>query len=427
MNDAQLMHAVELDDAYRVVEVLAQGATGTTELVMLGESGPYVRKRMPLELANRAAWAAAMGVSCPRVPRVVAMYEMPDQLVVVCEHVRGISLETRVSEAGPLGWRDAVAVALDLCEAAGALHAVGVIHRDISPRNVILSDDGAHLIDLGIARTRTAGAPRDTTLLGTWGFASPEQYGFAQSDERSDVYAIGRVLVYMLTGVVDDATPAGEMPPLDQTTVPKALQNAIRVATSFEPSARFASAEALARALRSVSERAARPTPEPAPAIPAAPAEPAAATPATPAEPETAGARARRLADALRLVALPPVSGELPVRDPVSLGSAWETSATWEKVTGALAFLASFAGVVLFAGGTFASLSTTEQSAAFTLALGALICAFLFIEGFGALKACISAGTYVRNGKRLRRWLLSLVCDAVLFVALIIVAAVLIP
>ena len=242
MNDEQVLQAIELDDSYRVLSVLAHGAGGTTELVMRGNEGPFVRKRIPLGLANRGAWEAAARVRHPRVPRVVSIYELPDELVCVCEYVPGESLEQRVRRAGPLGQAEAVQVAADVCDAASALHAQGVVHRDITPKNVILAADGAHLIDLGIARTKLAGASSDTTHLGTHPYAAPEQYGFAQSDERSDVYAVGQLLHFMLMGA-----PANEVP-ADQR-VPAWLADVIRRATAFEPSARFSSADELAAAL----------------------------------------------------------------------------------------------------------------------------------------------------------------------------------
>lgn len=248
MQDEQVICAIELDDSYQVLSILASGPSGRTELVTRGGVGPFVRKRIPAAIANQAAWGVAMGLSCPRVPKVISLYALPDELVVVTEYVEGESLEARLSR-GPLTVAEAVRVASEVCEAASALHAAGIIHRDITPKNVILSRDGAHLIDLGIARLGAQASPRpqagrkDTVALGTYGFAAPEQFGFAQTDERSDVYSIGKLLLFMLTGQTEVSAASGEQ-------VPAWLVDVINRATAFEPSARPATAAELAAMLR---------------------------------------------------------------------------------------------------------------------------------------------------------------------------------
>ena len=243
------MHAMGIDDAYHVERVLASGAGGTTELVTLDGSGPFVRKRIPAKLARRGVWATLVECDSARLPRVEATYEMPNEFVVVCDYVPGENLEQLVAARGHLDKKDALQIVAQLCEAVGALHARGIIHRDISPTNVIVAADGAHLIDLGIARFRVEGATRDTTQLGTYGFASPEQYGFAQTDARSDVYSLGRMLGYLLTGVMPAEGEKYEAALEDDSLISPDLRAVIQRASAMEPSARYQSAEALAAAL----------------------------------------------------------------------------------------------------------------------------------------------------------------------------------
>ncbi|MCI6471195.1 MAG: serine/threonine protein kinase [Collinsella sp.] len=204
MNDNQLMHAMSLDDTYRVEQVLARGEDGITELVTIDGAGPFVRKKIRQELARRNVWSALTECSSPRLPRVEATYELPEHFVVVYDFVPGRSLSKVIETDGPLTPEETTSLGIELCEAAEELHRHGIVHRDISPNNIVVAANGAHLIDLGIARMRVEGASKDTTSLGTWGFASPEQYGFAQTDARSDVYSIGRVLGFALTGVRPD-------------------------------------------------------------------------------------------------------------------------------------------------------------------------------------------------------------------------------
>lgn len=268
------MHAMDLDDAYRVDRVLARGAGGVTEVVALGESGPFIRKRIPSKLARRGVWGTLAECDCARLPRVIATYEMPDEFVVVCDFVPGENLEQLLSARGRLAEKDAARLVVQLCEAATALHAHGIIHRDISPANVIVAADGAHLIDLGIARFRAEGATHDTTQLGTPGFAAPEQHGFAQTDARTDVYSLGRVLGYLLTGVRPEMPDAAEYEQAlaDEKIVSPRMRAVVECASAFEPSARYQSAAELARALGAEAADAAPPAAEKDAASRAAPA-----------------------------------------------------------------------------------------------------------------------------------------------------------
>lgn len=283
-DDQALLAAMDLDDSFVPVRVLAQGDGGTTELVARREARPgepvlLVRKRMPAPLANEPAWRAlqvaeladacdaagadgaagaapgeatavpaakAAGVS--RLPRVRELYRLPDALVAVYDYVEGPTLRELVQERGPLAPARAVALARQLCQALAPLHAAGVVHRDIAPGNVVVAADGAHLIDLGIARMRVDGASHDTTRLGTWGFAAPEQYGFAQTDARSDVFSLGRVLAYALTAA-DPADASFDSAAQESPLVLPALRKVIKKATAFEPSARYQTVGELERAL----------------------------------------------------------------------------------------------------------------------------------------------------------------------------------
>ena len=270
MDDDQTLRSMVRDDAYRVVRVLGDGPSGRTELVTFGGEGLLVRKHIPAALANAAAWAVAMEVDEPLLPRIEELYRMPDELVVVYDYVEGSALSEVVERAGRLEAARAVGMLSDVCRAVSALHEHDVVHRDITPGNVILASDGAHLVDLGIARQQRQGQRRDTTTLGTWGFAAPEQYGFKQTDARSDVYALGRLLGYALTGEKPD-TEAYETALSDRSIVPKALYDVVQKATAFEPSARYQTAGELARAVQEALTGVPLPEPVATPAPEAAP------------------------------------------------------------------------------------------------------------------------------------------------------------
>lgn len=252
MDDTRTMHAMGIDDAYHVEQVLARGLRGVTELVTIDGVGPFVRKKIPTVLAQRGVWSALGGSTCPRLPRVEATYELPDCVAVVLDYVPGPTLEQVVAERGRLQQSEAVNLAQQICEAVQELHRLGVLHRDLTPANIIVADDGAHIIDLGIARplTDTANRNRDTTALGTYGFASPEQYGFAPTDVRSDIYSLGRILGFMLTGVYPDDTRYTPLLSDDLHVTPR-LRAIVERATAFEPSARYQNVTQFARALTS--------------------------------------------------------------------------------------------------------------------------------------------------------------------------------
>ena len=255
MDDTRTMHAMGIDDAYHVEQVLARGPRGVTELVTIDGVGPFVRKKIPTVLAQRGVWSALGGSTCPRLPRVEATYELPDCVAVVLDYIPGPTLEQVVAERGRLQQNEAVSLAQQICEAVQELHRLGILHRDLTPANIIVADDGAHIIDLGIARplTDTANRNRDTTALGTYGFASPEQYGFAPTDVRSDIFSLGRILGFMLTGVYPDDTRYTPLLSDDLHVTPR-LRAIVERATAFEPSARYQNVTQFAQALTSPTD-----------------------------------------------------------------------------------------------------------------------------------------------------------------------------
>ena len=98
-----------------------------------------------------------------------------------------------------------MSIGIQLCDALEALHSAGIVHRDVKPENIMLQPDGSvKLFDYDAARVYNVLAGRDTTLMGTVGYAAPEQFGLTQSDARSDIYSLGVLLNLLLT----DAHPS---------------------------------------------------------------------------------------------------------------------------------------------------------------------------------------------------------------------------
>ena len=139
-------------------------------------------------------------------PNIVQVYDRGETetgtAYMAMEYVPGGTLKERITREGPLSPEDAAAVAIQIAEALGAAHERGVIHRDIKPHNVLISESGeAKVTDFGIARAAAATtATRTGRVLGTAGYMSPEQALGERVDRRSDLYSLGVVLFEMLTG-----------------------------------------------------------------------------------------------------------------------------------------------------------------------------------------------------------------------------------
>lgn len=184
---------------YEEVAVLKEGRVF---LVKNRQNGMLaVKKLIPASL--RPIYEAVSGMKSPALPRILSVQESGDTIWVLEEYVSGRSLRGILEVGRTLDDKETMALAKDLCEALECLHGAEppIIHRDIKPDNIILSDLGRYvLIDFDAARQYSSAARKDTVQLGTQGYAPPEQYGFSQSDMRSDIYALGVTLYEAHTG-----------------------------------------------------------------------------------------------------------------------------------------------------------------------------------------------------------------------------------
>ena len=259
-SEDEVLKAIERDDAYVVDELLADHDGCRTERAhhVDAPERKLLVKRIRRELANKDAWDVLAGLDSPRLPKVVDTYWLPDCLVVVCAWVEGESVADLVARRLRLDAPEVAAIVTDVASALDCLHGAGLVHRDVTPGNVIVRGGRSWLIDLGIMRCHDDDDNVDTTRLGTYGFAPPEQFGFAQTDARSDVYSLARLAAYMLCGTDPGKDEAAfEMRLSDPALVPAPLREVLDRAWSFEPSARFDSAGAFAQALCAAVQTAA--------------------------------------------------------------------------------------------------------------------------------------------------------------------------
>ncbi len=137
------------------------------------------------------------------VPRVHSYFTDAANWYLVMDYVEGETLEERLKAlpGGKLSGGEVLAIGIQLCAILHYLHSQNIIFRDVKPSNIMLSKSGrVYLIDFGIARRFDPSKTRDTVPLGSPGYAAPEQYGTAQSSERTDIYGLGMTLLALSTG-----------------------------------------------------------------------------------------------------------------------------------------------------------------------------------------------------------------------------------
>ena len=181
----------------------------------------------------------------PGLPHFVGEYENEHMLCVVREYVRGIPLD-RYAVQSTLSEPQAVSFAAALCDILSYLHrqTPPIIHRDIKPQNLIVDKKGKlHLIDFGISRTYDKTAAADTVCYGTKHFAAPEQYGFAQTDTRTDIFSLGVLIGWLLTGETERKSMLSKIRN-------RRLLRIVKRCTALAPDARFQSVEQVGRSLR---------------------------------------------------------------------------------------------------------------------------------------------------------------------------------
>lgn len=266
-----------LEDRYLVIERIAAGGMATVYHALDQRLDRDVAlKVLHPHLADDEAFAARFvgeARSAARLshPNVVGVYDQGRdgaQLFLAMEYLPGRTLRSVLLERGALTPREAFRVLDPVLDALFAAHRAGLVHRDVKPENVILTDDGrVKVADFGLARAASTTSATAGVLLGTVAYLSPELVVHGTADARSDVYAAGVMLFEMLTGrqpfggdvpaqvayrhVHEDVPAPSDVVP----GVPVALDDVVLAATAREPGERPDDAGALLALLRSARTR----------------------------------------------------------------------------------------------------------------------------------------------------------------------------
>lgn len=156
-----------------------------------------------LDIYSHDVYEQLASIRIEGVPAVKECVADDGKLIVVEEYVQGRSLKQVLDEHGLLNAEQAYEIAVQLADVLVRLHQLepAIVHRDIKPSNIIIEKNGhVNLIDFNAARHVNADKNEDTRMLGTVYFAAPEQFGFGQSDERTDIYGLGATINYIMTG-----------------------------------------------------------------------------------------------------------------------------------------------------------------------------------------------------------------------------------
>lgn len=178
---------------YEQLKVLADTNKCKTLLMRNVDTGQLVVKK----IMHKAAFDIYKGLKEIKNKNLVRVYEcfiQGDECVAIEDYVNGKRFDDYY-QGNRLTLQEAVTRAEDLCNGLKAIHEKGIVHRDIQPKNIIISNEGTlKIIDFDISRKENHEKSKDTELLGTVGYAAPEQYGFFQTSNRSDIYSVGVVL-----------------------------------------------------------------------------------------------------------------------------------------------------------------------------------------------------------------------------------------
>lgn len=220
--------------------LVKETATGILCVLKWGRNRQTEFLRNEMEIMEKMADRKLSGI-----PKTYRIFEENGEVYLVREYIEGMSLAQMVLQKGGISEAEICRISRKICQTAEQFQNPDepMIHRDIKPENIVVTPGGEVVfIDFGTMRSYKKDGSRDTFVVGTRGTAAPEQYGYTQTDQRTDVYAIGQTMLYMVS-------ESYEMNQLSECAVSRRMKKIIEKACSFEPDKRYGDAAQLRRAV----------------------------------------------------------------------------------------------------------------------------------------------------------------------------------
>ncbi len=220
--------------------LVKETATGILCVLKWGRNRQAEFLRNEMEIMKKMADRKLSGI-----PKAYRIFEENGEVYLVREYIEGMSLAQMVLQKGGISEAEICRISRKICQTAEQFQNPDepIIHRDIKPENIVVTPGGEVVfIDFGTMRSYKKDGSRDTFVVGTRGTAAPEQYGYTQTDQCTDVYAIGQTMLYMVS-------ESYEMNQLSECAVSRRMKKIIEKACSFDPDKRYGDAVQLRRAV----------------------------------------------------------------------------------------------------------------------------------------------------------------------------------
>lgn len=197
-----------IEEKYEVIKVLGSGGMGTVYLcknIRLGNLWAIkeIKKDDNINIDILSEPNILKELNHSGIPRIVDIFYIDDNLYMVQDFIDGQTLKDYIEEKGPLDTQSTCKIISSICDIIEYLHSINppIIHRDLKPANIILTPNGnVVLIDFGISKVYKTNKNKDTVAMGSNGYAAPEQCGLGKSCKQTDIYGIGMVMYFLVTG-----------------------------------------------------------------------------------------------------------------------------------------------------------------------------------------------------------------------------------